>query len=245
MNSRPRLSFHPNWKLSLACALLLPLLIGLGFWQLARAEEKEALLLAFNQRQAEPPIALSQLLATEGATGYRQVILQGQYDNAHSWLLDNRVYQGRVGFEVLSPFKLDDGSLLLINRGWIAGDPARRLLPVVEPVNGVQQLLGRVQPQRDAPFRLGADVEAAVWPRVIQAVDSEAVAHELGRTVSSLMIWLDESSAGALQPNWQVINISPAKHTAYAVQWFAMAAALVVMYLIASSNVMAWFTARR
>ena len=245
MDDRQRLIFTPNWKVSIACALLLPLLVGLGFWQLSRAEEKQALKSAFEQRQRALPVPVEELMVQATENSYRRVELRGRFDNDHNWLLDNRVYQGRVGYEVLSPFQLVDGRWLVVNRGWIAGDPARRRLPGVPLVDGTVLLLGVVQPAHEKTFRLGADNPASGWPRAIQVQNLELMSQSVPYPLASTGVWLDASSPGALQPNWQVINVSPAKHQAYALQWFAMAFALVVMYLLASTNVRGWWSARR
>ena len=78
------------------------------------------------------------------------------------------------------------------------------------------------------------------WPKVIQAVEMDklrsAVAGQHSTTVFPYPVRIAAGEQGALTVNWQVVNMSPQKHQGYAVQWFAMAAVLVVFYLLRSSN---------
>jgi surfeit locus 1 family protein len=81
---------------------LLPCLLWLGVWQLHRADEKRALQMQFDAQRNAEPIDAAQLSAEPVA--YTRAQLRGEFDNAHSFLLDNRVLHGRVGYEVLTPF---------------------------------------------------------------------------------------------------------------------------------------------
>ena len=63
-----------------------------------------------------------------------------------------------------------------------------------------------------------------------------AVAALQGDRVFPFPVRIDAGEPGALQVDWQVVNMSPQTHQGYAVQWFAMAAVLLVFYLFRSSN---------
>jgi cytochrome oxidase assembly protein ShyY1 len=51
---------------------------------------------------------------------------------------------------------------------------------------------------------------------------------------------LDQDSIGALKTGWTTVAVKPEKHVGYAVQWFAMAITLLIMTIIANSNVVSW-----
>src|SRR5687768_11903535 len=110
--------FHFDWKLTLLTAALLPLLLSLGFWQLRREQEKLELQQQYSARQNEAPIALDRLRAQDDLQ-YRQVEFSGRYDNAHSFLLDNRIHEGRPGYELITPVVSDMNVVVLVNRGWL------------------------------------------------------------------------------------------------------------------------------
>jgi surfeit locus 1 family protein len=217
---------------------LLPCLLWLGVWQLHRADEKRALQMQFDAERNAEPIDAAQLSAEPVA--YTRAQLRGEFDNAHSFLLDNRVLHGRVGYEVLTPFVAEPAStaaaqILIVNRGWIAGDPARLSRPVIPAVLGAQDVQGYIY--REANNRLINDSHAeATWPRLIEQVDIDAMQTVLAVPLYKFTLRLDTDSPAVLQAEWPVVTTSPERHIAYAVQWFGLAAVLAVLWLFRSSN---------
>jgi len=209
--------------------LLLPLLLALGFWQLSRAEEKRQLLAEHKAIQQAPPITVSELFAQTAAKDGQPVLLNGQFDDKHSLLLDNRTRSGRVGVELLQPFQDKDSKLwLLVNRGWLPW-PDRRTPPVFTTPEGEQQLIARVYLPKKSWFQL-ANTRGDKWPQLIIAVEPQNLWQALERDGLPWQLRLQDGTA-AYVADWQVINMPPAKHTGYAVQWFALAATLTGLYL--------------
>ncbi len=211
-------------------AILLPALLSLGHWQLRRADEKRALLQQIETRRKLPAASLANLDTTDNVR-YRYVRLQGQFDNARSFLLDNRVHNGHVGYDVLTPLNDKSGGWVLVNRGWIQAPARRDQLPDIPPVEKVVQVTGTVyQPLTDVKeWQVGQR-----WPKVVQTLHFGQLARELGETLQPFSVRLEDGMAGALVTGWPEINVQPQKHTAYAIQWFAMALALVILVLFAS-----------
>ncbi|MET0378176.1 MAG: SURF1 family protein, partial [Spongiibacteraceae bacterium] len=107
--------------------------------------------------------------------------------------------------------------------------------PVPPPVSGTVTLQGYVY--RDSANRLsGANAADPQWPRVIQQVDVDAMQTQLGVAAYPFSLRLDTDSTAALVADWPVVTSSPERHTAYAAQWFAMAAVLLLLWLLRSSN---------
>jgi len=220
--------FRPGLLPTLAVLLLLPLLLALGFWQLSRAEEKRQLLAEYETIKQAPPIRVSELFAQAAPKDGQPVLLQGRFDSAHSLLLDNRTREGRVGVELLQPFQdKDSGLWLLVNRGWLPW-PDRRVAPVFATPDSEQQLIARVYLPKTALFQL-ASTSTDNWPRLISTVEPEKLWQSLERDGLPWQLRLQEGAA-AYVTDWQVINMPPSKHTAYAVQWFALAATLAGLY---------------
>ena len=249
----PGLRFDFEWRISLFTALLLPVFIGLGFWQLQRAAEKAELATAFELRRQQSPAPLAGLAGrTEDELAYLPVALRGEFLPERYFLLDNRVQGGRFGNEVLGVMRMaDSGQLVLVNRGWIEADPARLSLPAVPPVRGEVKLFGHIYVPPGEPYLLGEQTLPPGWPKRVQAVQPDLLARALeaaGGSSGELFPWsvrLDGGQAAALQVDWQVVNVSPAKHRGYAVQWFTMALALVVIFILRSSNLWHWLRAGR
>jgi surfeit locus 1 family protein len=230
-----------EWRTAVATLLLLPLFVTLGYWQLQRADEKAQLAAMFEQRQMQPEVALEDLGA-EAELAYLPVSLRGEYLTGFDFLLDNRIQQGKYGVEVLSVLRLSQsGQLVLVNRGWLAADASRQQLPSVPAAVGELQLTGRIYVPPGEAYLLAEQVLAGPWPQRIQAIDvplmaSLLVTEGLGESLFPYSVRIDAGQRSALSVNWQVINVSPAKHTGYAVQWFSMALALFIIFVFRSSN---------
>ena len=113
-----------GWMSVLALIAVL-LFAQLGRWQWHRAAEKTALAAAFAAGTAAPASLLG-TRATASLPRYAQVIVTGRYEPARQFLLDNMSEGGQVGYEVLTPLRLEDGRWLLVNRGWVALPEGRR-----------------------------------------------------------------------------------------------------------------------
>lgn len=234
MSDRPeRLQWHLDWKSLLATVLILPVLVSLGFWQLSRADEKQALLDAAQARRGQPAVDVAQL---EAFPNYLPVYADGEFDSERYWLLDNRIRQGQFGYEIIALFVLSDGRELLVERGWVAADPSRQTLPVLDWPEGKVRLQGELYRSTEKPFSLGEEVLQG-WPRRQQWLQEERL-HEEFPALLPTALMLSELSPAALRTNRVLINVSPQKHQGYAVQWFAMAAVLSVIFIIRNSNIL-------
>lgn len=245
------LEFDFEWRITLVTLLLLPALVALGFWQLQRAEEKAQLQASWESRQSQAPAELGQLTSAEpGQLAYRRVRLRGEYLPERYLLLDNRIHGGRFGYEVVGLFELADrAALVLVNRGWIAADPARLTLPEVPEPAGPQQLTGHVYVSPGEPYLLAEQDLTAPWPLRVQALEPAALA-PLVRELSDnplfpYQVRIDAGQPSALTVAWQVVNTGPEKHRAYAFQWFTMALVLGIFFLLRSSNLWQLLTRKR
>lgn len=240
----PKTGFHFDfeWRLALFTALMVPLMVSLGFWQLQRAEEKAALAAAFDARQLQPAAPLSELWdKSDESLAYAPVRLIGHFLPDAYFLLDNQVRDGQVGYEVLGILELaDDSGSVLVNRGWIAGGADRQTLPVVPLIDGPVEITGQVYIAPGTPFLLAEQQLDTQWPKRIQAVEMDkltpAVAGLQGGKVFPYPVRIDTGERGALVTDWKIVNLSPQMHQGYAVQWFAMATVLLLFYLFRSSN---------
>ncbi|WP_157960412.1 SURF1 family protein [Marinimicrobium alkaliphilum] len=238
-----RLRLAISWKITLLTLLALPLLLSLGFWQLDRAAEKRALEAAFDAQRQAPPVELTRAEAADLAR-YQRVIVRGEFDNEHTWLLDNKQRSGRVGYEVVTPLVLEDGARILVNRGWIPSTGNRQQLPEVPAVAGERTLFAQVAEVSDHPM-LDAHSDSRGWPKVILQIEPVTMGRQLGQRLAPFYLLIDDNSAGAFETRWQAVNMSTETHIGYAVQWFAMALALSIWFVFANSNVLAWWRSRR
>jgi len=222
-------AFRPGWLPSLLVALLLPGLLWLGVWQLQRGEEKRQLLASFEARRQAQPISLEQLEPMLDPAS-RRVQLRGFLDSEHSLLLDSRIRDGQAGVELLQPFyDQPSGLWVLLNRGWLPW-PDRRTPPRFETPEGMLQLTAWVYVAPAAGMNLGAGTASEGWPRLITRVEADSLWQQLGRGGLSFETRLQPGPA-SYRVDWPVVAMSPSKHLGYAVQWFALAAALLGLFI--------------
>lgn len=221
--------FRPGLVPTLVVALLLPGLIALGGWQLSRADQKTRLLEVWAERRADPAMGTLQLLQ-EADPAYRRVHLYGQFDASHSLLLDNRQRDGHVGVELLQPFHdQPSGQWLLVNRGWLPW-PDRRVPVRFDTPDTALSLDAWVYVSPGAAFQLGTDPQTGAWPHLVTAIDAGHLWLQLEREGFAHELRLEPGPA-SFRLEWPLVVLGPEKHLGYAVQWFALALALVALYL--------------
>lgn len=221
--------WRTNRKLLCFSALFLPVLIGLGIWQLERAEQKEHRL----QHWQIPESQRNWLeIWRDGPEEGLPVRLNGQYSH-FSWLLDNRTRDGVPGYEVLTLFYPEAGPPVVVNRGWVRAPVRREVLPAFPTPQSEVQLQGRIADFPQPPV-LDEDVAVQGWPRRVQTLGSEQAA-EVEKLVANRVIRLDSPlQPGAFRADWQPDRMGPQTHYGYALQWFSLALVLLVLTLAAS-----------
>jgi|OpeIllAssembly_1097287.scaffolds.fasta_scaffold38643_2 surfeit locus 1 family protein len=233
-----------NIQFAALVLVLLPVLVGLGFWQLWRSGEKAEVLALLEARRGADPVGIAAARFEDPAAIDRlQVELRGQYVEGRDFLLDNRLFGGRVGYELISPFSDDSGIVVLVNRGWLQAGRTREELPRVEPLSGRVSLRGEIYvPQDRRRLQLYA---SAGWPKLVQAVDPPQMGSIAGVEMYPWLVRLHPGQPGVTEADWPAVNIQPERHVAYAVQWFLMAVALVAVFLLGGTNVLAWHRHKR
>jgi len=216
-------------KIGLFVLFFLPVLIKLGFWQLSRAEEKQEILAVY-QEQAQLPVISLDALPPETTLYYGDVALSGEYDPSRYWLLDNQPRNGRPGYEIIMPFK-SAGAWVLVNRGWVVADQDRRQLPVIKTPTGTVELIGSLAPpQQNTIIDNDASDLAALWPKRVIQISIDGAQASLKETLLPTIFRIKSESPGAYTTDWPVVTTQAEKHQGYAVQWFAMALALITLY---------------
>ena len=206
---------RPGWLAIVSASFGACLFTWLGFWQLHRATEKEALLAAYAGAAKIAPVMLSQARRVPVGEIYPHVRVRGRYDLQRDYVLDDQVRDGRQGVIVLSPFKPDDGALaLLINRGFIVKDEHAQV-PVIPELPSAE-----------------VELSGLYWPKLTIHIDTTEIGEDLGYRIDSRVILLDADPASGFTREWTPQIIPPERHLGYAVQWFGFLVTTIVIFIV-------------
>lgn len=225
--------FAPRLFTTLLTIALMALLISLGFWQLRRAEEKKVLFDAF---AAGSDLSLSIDGQTPKVPRYSHVEAAGHYDGSRQVLIDNMVTAAGAGYYVITPFALREGGWLLVNRGWVPLGRSRAELPAIPVPNDERRIRGRADNMPAAGIHMGVPAPLAPPYPIVAAFPTHAQLAQLLQepdwTPAADLLLLDADQSDGYVRGWTPPGFPPMRHIGYAVQWFALAAALLVIYIV-------------
>src|SRR6266849_3472644 len=231
--------FRPALIPSLATLLLLPVFIGLGLWQLDRAEQKRALQAEYDARSQDAPIPIRARVQTAEELRFYRIIVKGHYDPDYQILLDNRVHQGRAGYHVITPLRVAGSDVrVLINRGWIPLGETRADLPHATVLEGLQEVTGLAVVPQPRHFVLSAEAEPSndAWQPVWEYLDIKRYAAAVPFKLQPVVVLLAPANAGGFVREWARLDAGIATHQGYAFQWFTLALALLAAYLFVNTR---------
>ena len=230
-----RYRLSPGIVSTLVTLILLYTMISLGFWQSGRAEYKDTLQQQIEQRKNMSASGLDELPVSVEDRRYMPVAVRGEYDLGHSFLLDNRILKGRVGYHVYTPVRLSEHRAILVARGFLDIGRTREQLPEFETPAGMVQIEGLLdQPPSRALVLSDYIQQTDHWPVVLQHIDLEEISNMLGYKLYDMVVWLNDKPGyenGLFEHDLPVLNLNAAKNRGYAFQWFAMSFALLIIYV--------------
>jgi surfeit locus 1 family protein len=227
--------FAPRLIPTIVTLLLLPVLISLGQWQTRRAEFKQHLQDSYDQAVRAAPLDVGGELLDVEKVRYHRIKVRGHYEPAYQILLDNQISDGKVGYQVVTPLHIDGSDMrILVNRGWVAANGDRRILPDIATPQQMVEASGTATDPSTRYMELG-DTKGTGWQQVWQNLDMKRYIKTVPFPVQSVVLSLDPASdAGGFVRDWSRPDAKVSMHKGYAFQWFAMALMLVIYYLVVS-----------
>ena len=228
----------PSWQRWLmlgVAAVGVAITFSLGMWQLGRAAEKTALQDA-KQQQSDQVVLDGRTLGTardepqqRQALIHRRMLLRGQWLAEHTVFLENRQMNGKPGFFVMTPLKLEGtGAVVLVQRGWAQRSfTDRTALPVLQTPMGLVEVQGHLAPW---PSRL-YDFGGAETGPIRQNLDLSAYRQETGLSVLEISLLQSGTASEGLLREWPLVASGVAKHHGYAFQWFGLSGLIALLYV--------------
>lgn len=224
-----------GWLVAVAALACLLLTARLGWWQLDRAAQKQALQAAV-QAQAgaehwDNAAWRNALAAGASALNHHPVLLRGHWQPGHTVFLDNRQMQGRPGFFVITPLLLEGGGAVAVQRGWVPRNfQDRTQLPAITTPPGLVTVQGRVAPPPSSLYQLGDDILDPVQAQIRQNLDLAAFAQATGLALPLWSVLQTGAAKDGLLRDWPLPDSGVAKHYGYAAQWFVLSALVALLY---------------
>ncbi|HWD27759.1 MAG TPA: SURF1 family protein [Rhizomicrobium sp.] len=224
------MQFRPLLGATIATAILFAFLMWLGVWQLERLQWKLGLIDQVSRNLVAPPVSLDRALRMGTDAQYHRVSLQGRFDNAKEAYVYGIGVEGAPVYHVVVPFKLDDGRMLLIDRGIVPRDLRN---PALRPggIDNDETKVTGVWRWGDAPgtFTPAPDAAQRVW--YVRDVASIAKADGVTLAAPALLEADATPNPGGWPKGGQTVVTFRNEHLQYAITWFLMAAGLLGVYL--------------
>lgn len=231
------------WPAVLTAAAL-PVLLGLGTWQLQRKAWKEGLIAALHTRAHAAPISLDELFARQSASHpelptatdfeYTRVALKGRFLNAderYLYALDDELGPGE---HVYTPFATSDGHwLVMVNRGFVT---AEKRPPQARPDSqreGDTEVVGLVRSgETKNMFEPANDPAHNQWFYKDISAMAAGVSLTSGRALAPFVV--DAEAAATPAGGWPKGGVTrlvlPNRHLEYAFTWYGLAVAMLAVF---------------
>lgn len=219
------LAFTPRLVPTLAAVAMVALTLWLSHWQTRRGDEKAARQQLLEARSQAPVVDIASVGPTADAILFRRARARGTFLAEGQLFIDNRMHGGRAGFHVITPLLLPTGSVLLVNRGWLARTAAYPAPPQAPVPAGEQVVEGLASLPPLRFVELSPDVTAgSVW----QNLSIERYAAQSTRPVVPVLLL---AAYPGLAPVEEHPDAGEAKHREYALTWLSLAITTIALWV--------------
>ncbi len=231
--------FNTDPKSLIIATMIIAVLISLGFWQVARRNEKLAIEQQIINKNSGEVVQLNEINSTDPRDlEYRKVQANGHFVQQGIVYIDNIPHQGRYGFNVYAPFKLKGKEVyLLVNLGWIANKNGRNFLPDFRMDEKEKTITGSIRLPPKRPFVASSTEQLKLKEKNLWLyMDLKKYANEAPFDIYPFVIYLDPEKGAEFIREWPVFNPKTAMHTGYAIMWFSLAFIALIIFIYTSSR---------
>ena len=217
-------------KILIFAIIFVPITISLGLWQIERANEKKVIISNYDKLLVSTPIALQKEQPLEN---WQPIETVGAYQDLVVYE-DNAINSGKAGFKVYHLFQNGDGTFIFIHRGFIERNLIKNNLPRIDTPVGKKNIKGTTLFKQNNTFVKNIE-ESDI--RIIQEFNTSVLIDRFpilkDRYLHPFLFNLDVRDADKFQPIEKPVNMTATKHIGYAIQWFGLCAALIILTIYA------------
>ena len=217
-------------KILIFAIIFVPITISLGMWQIERANEKKLIIANYDKLLVSAPIALQK---NQMLNNWQPIETTGTYEDTIVYE-DNAINNGKAGFKVYHLFRNDDGTFIFIHRGFIERNLIKNNLPEVEIPTEKKTIYGTTLFKQNNTFVKNIEESDS---RIIQEFNASLLIDKYpmlkDKYLHPFLFNLDIRDVNKYQPIEKPVNMTASKHIGYAIQWFGLCAALIILTIYA------------
>ena len=217
-------------KILIFAIIFVPITISLGLWQIERANEKKVIISNYDKLLVSTPIALQKEQPLEN---WQPIETVGAYQDLVIYE-DNAINSGKAGFKIYHLFQNGDGTFIFVHRGFIERNLIKNNLPRIDTPIGKKNIKGTTLFKQNNTFVKNIE-ESDI--RIIQEFNASVLIERFpilkDRYLHPFLFNLDVRDADKFQPIEKPVNMTATKHIGYAIQWFGLCAALIILTIYA------------
>ncbi len=217
-------------KILIFAIIFVPITISLGIWQIERANEKKLIIANYDKLLVSAPIALQK---NQMLNNWQPIETTGTYEDTVVYE-DNAINNGKAGFKVYHLFRNDDGTYIFIHRGFIERNLIKNNLPEVDIPTQKKSIFGTTLFKQNNTFVKNIEESDS---RIIQEFNASLLIDKYpmlkDKYLHPFLFNLDIRDVNKYQPIEKPVNMTASKHIGYAIQWFGLCAALIILTIYA------------
>ena len=224
---------RPSWLALALLAVGVAVTVAAGLWQYGKAQYKREREARWADARQSMAIPLARALERD-ASAFDRVAVTGTFV-PQRYLLDNQIKDGRAGIEVFAPMRSDASTIVLVALGWLPYADAQRQLPLLPALPTDQvDLTGMLAPPPAHGLRLGRDwAKQAGYPKLMPYFALDEIEFDAGFDLAPRILRVDATPDSPYRRDWRPVDaMPPARHLAYAWQWWSLTAAIILIFFI-------------